>query len=326
MVKQSMVTITGGYNTRGEAGRSIQYNDGGTSRTFLEVDKNAAWFLKGVGGPKVQKGDLKAVVVITMLRKLFASHLCGDPDESTAVAEGHGSASICPDTAPGDEIDPMDAMDDLPDVVPDLAKKPAKKKAKIGDQQRAVVVDIDVPTRPPCAGCDGDNTTVISMYRQPQKDRRTNGNLYLRVDCVEWLLSYAADELHFQGVTPSSPPPSGHHAGNCTAVADFYVEWDFLAKEWEGTFVAGSLAGTKHRMCGKAIDKAKWDKLKEQSLVHGTLDGASLVQRKNAVKEIMILWGADTARNFHTMGGSVATSTPERKEKRPLEETAVAAE
>ena len=47
---------------------------------FLELDKNAAWFLKGVGGPKTQKGSLKAVDVLQLLRKTF--------DDLTAVAEG----------------------------------------------------------------------------------------------------------------------------------------------------------------------------------------------------------------------------------------------
>jgi hypothetical protein len=50
------VSICGGYNTIGDSVKCIVYNDGGTAHRFVELDKNAAWFLKGVGGIKTQKG------------------------------------------------------------------------------------------------------------------------------------------------------------------------------------------------------------------------------------------------------------------------------
>ena len=68
-VKSSMVNIIGGYNTRGEAAPSIQCRVGDTTHTFIELNKSATWFLKGVGGLKIQKGDLKAVAVIALARK-----------------------------------------------------------------------------------------------------------------------------------------------------------------------------------------------------------------------------------------------------------------
>ena len=66
------VIVRGGYNTSREPANSITLDDGlqlpGSIRTFVELDKNARWFLKGVGGPKAVKGDLKAVEVLVMLR------------------------------------------------------------------------------------------------------------------------------------------------------------------------------------------------------------------------------------------------------------------
>jgi hypothetical protein len=72
----------------------------------------------GVGGPKVKKGDLKAVQVMQLLRVMFKQKLDGELDEDAAVA-GPGSDS----QQPAGDIDPMDSMDVVVDVV-----SPAKTK------------------------------------------------------------------------------------------------------------------------------------------------------------------------------------------------------
>ena len=66
-----IINIKGGYNTRGEAAEGIQYQIHDTTHQFVKLDKNAAWFLKGVGGVKAQKGDLKPVTVIELLHETF---------------------------------------------------------------------------------------------------------------------------------------------------------------------------------------------------------------------------------------------------------------
>ena len=60
-IEQGMLTKKGGYSTRGEQAQSIRYQDGDNTYAFVELDKNAQWFLKGVGGRSVRKGDLKPV-------------------------------------------------------------------------------------------------------------------------------------------------------------------------------------------------------------------------------------------------------------------------
>ena len=59
-IETGMVRIKGGYNTRGLAGFSMEYKIDGTTHLFVELDKNAPWFLKGVGGTKIQK-ELKTI-------------------------------------------------------------------------------------------------------------------------------------------------------------------------------------------------------------------------------------------------------------------------
>ena len=54
-----------------------------------------------------------------------------------------------------------------------------------------------------CVGCKDDDKTVVCVYRKPRSEKRSNGKLFLRVDCIGWLLSYAAEELSCQGVEPT---------------------------------------------------------------------------------------------------------------------------
>ena len=129
-ILQSAVTIKGGFCKTPTVATTIEYHIGNTIHRFVEMDKNAAWFLKGVGGPKTQKGELKAVQVLQEFREKF--HLaCGDGDYvATAVAE-EGLAAVAggeDDTQDQDEDDdPMNALDD---VVATLAK-PETKKTKL---------------------------------------------------------------------------------------------------------------------------------------------------------------------------------------------------
>jgi hypothetical protein len=298
-VVESMVNVTGGFSSKGESARTIRYQTEDAIHTYLEMDKNAQWFLKGVGGSKVRKGDLKAVTAMMLVRQLFAKQLGEDLDEEPAVADGEGSSAPV-----GGEVDPMDAMDELPEVVPVANKQHAKKKFNARISNRAIVQDLLVPARPACiAGCE-DEHIIISVYRRPVSSGRSQSALYLRVSCVDWLLSYAADELHCQGVKASSPTPSPKKAGNCSAVADLYLEWDFNDKEWEASFVSGALLGMTTRMDLTALDIVTWNILKADDLVEGYLSKASAVQKKNALKDVVIMWAAAAAYNGGNGGDS----------------------
>ena len=53
MSAKSILIMTKSKDAKGKAHQ--------TPLRFVELDKNAEWFLKAAGGPKVHKGDLKAV-------------------------------------------------------------------------------------------------------------------------------------------------------------------------------------------------------------------------------------------------------------------------
>ena len=77
-------------------------------------------------------------------------------------------------------------------------------------------------------------------------------NLYLRADCIDWLLSYGADELAYQGVeaAPATPPCED---ANCDSVENLRLEWDFHTKTMIGKLVAGPAAGTTKELSIKDI-------------------------------------------------------------------------
>jgi len=298
-VEKSTVCLSGGFSSSLSTAPSIEYTLGSTTTLFVQLDKNATWFLKGVGGPSTQKGDLKAVEVLEVIREKF--HVAfGDPTETAAaVAEG-GLAAVADvehESQPqGDEDDPMNALDDVVEPVPKAGTKPPAKVPRNKQTARAEVQDVVMRKRPPCAGGEQGETTVISVYRKPGSALRNKAQLYLRVDSLDWLLSYAADELHFQGVarTELEQPPS---KGNCPAVADLHLEWNFSDKAWDASFLAGPVAGVRQRFSLAELSRDRWTKLKLMSLVNGDLKLANKLSQKQAAKEIMMLWGQAVLRN-----------------------------
>ena len=115
VVTEDVLIVTGGFNTRPEVAKSILYTTD-TTHSYVELDKNSAWFLKGVGGPKTGKGDLKAVQVLQEIREKFSA--------VTAVA------AELKDEAEGsdDADDPMNALDTILESVAPKAKQKGGEK------------------------------------------------------------------------------------------------------------------------------------------------------------------------------------------------------
>ena len=206
--------------------------------------KNARWFLKGAGGPKAAKGDLKAVEVLVMLRGKLKDREAASRTRGAAVA-----APFLPDAVvePSTDIDPMDELDTISEIDSSPQPKPLKYRKLNTHDRRALVETLSVPTRPVCTGCGDGDTTTIRVYRLLMSDRRSNAHLHLRTDCIGWLMAYAADEFHYQGVVaPCFVPQS--RVGNCATVAGLRSEWAFATQEWACEFVDGPLLGTKRRL------------------------------------------------------------------------------
>ena len=210
VVTEDVLIVTGGFNTRPEVAKSLLYTTD-TTHSYVELDKNSAWFLKGVGGPKTSKGDLKAVQVLQEIREKFVAATSGD--SVTAVAELKDEAE-----GSDDADDPMNALDTILETVAPKAKNKAKKPLN-STPTRAMVQELVMPKRPTCTARDQDATITISVYKRGSQVRSGKHNLYLRSDFIEWLLSYAADELHFQGIQCDIPEPECTKEANTPAVA-----------------------------------------------------------------------------------------------------------
>jgi len=304
-VVAGVVHLVGGFSSSPLAANSYQCTEGADTHTFVQMDKNAPWFLKGVGGPKVQKGDLKPVMVLHEIRDALHA--------ATADAEGCDPAVAAGDAGDPTADDPMNALDDIPDEVPAAKAKP-KSAPRTRLTMRSSVIPLQMPTRPRCcaavAGCG--ETTTITVYRKsgvkPQNPRN-NQNLYLRSDCLNWLLSYAADELYFQGVghTPECEPQP--RIANCPDVDGLHLEWDCSAKAWSAEFVAGAEPGAvDHPTIRFAVDHLtnyRWAKITSgtaRTIAH--VSHLNLGEKKDAAKRLIMLWcsaianGPDAASAF----------------------------
>ena len=320
---RDLISIKGGYNSKAETATTIEYEVDGVRSVYVQLDKNALWFLKGVGGAGTYRGGLQSVTVIELLRTWFtAGYVNSAVAESQSQSDSQESDPMGGCTPSKNEADPMDGMDDDDSgaLANALAIKSLVKRAN-ALANRPSFLELDVPTRPPCAGCDGCGTTTVWVH-QP-KGKTHNSKIYLRSDGLGWLLAYAADELQFMGVHQPLPDPLDR-LPNCSHVADLHLQWDFQSKAWTAEFVAGALVGTSKcmRMC--ELNEKDWAGLKQESShcvfqVAGDLRDATPRQRKHAVKELITAWCAAAVRARWE-----ATSSPPHGDKRALEEDAVA--
>ena len=317
-IHADQIVIKGGCNSKGELADSIQYKDAdGVTHQFVALHKNAMWFLKGAGGTK--KGDLKAVTVLEMLRLktcaddlvpviVSSDHLpdpavAGVVDRAVAVVAnpavagavaGSDSQTITTDTIDDDD-DPMASMigleavaESLDGLVKDSAtakpkREQVRKKRKLS---RASVQELTVPLRPACIGHNTGEETTIVVYNKVEKK---NMVLCLRTDCINWLLSYAADELACQGVScgdassASTPQKSNGHAEHV------YLEWNFQLKRWEASFIAGPAQGEMIHFGLKDVTPALCKKLRQLGIVNCWYNKSCTSTLKNVAKVYIVL-------------------------------------
>ena len=195
----------------------------------------------------------------------------------SAVADGD-------DDAP----DPMDALDEVPDTPVKATKKavrtPQKKTA------RAMVTELQMPQRPLCVG--SAETTTVWMYLKPNNRNVKTSSMYIRVDCIDWLLAYAADELFHQGVKRDTVADEDLKVANCSAVADVSLEWDFDKHLWEAEFLAGPFQGVTLSFGIADLTASRLAKFRSVGI--GQPDPRSptsaLPTKKQVAKEFITLW------------------------------------
>ena len=114
-----------------------------------------------------------------------------------------------------------------------------------------------MPKRPPCSRLEAGAFNTVHVFIKPGSKA-----LYVRINCLDWLISYAADGHHFQGIT------RGAAVAPTAAVAEPYcVEWNFNSKLWNGDINVRSQAGLSAQSAPGALDREVWGKLDKMDLV-----------------------------------------------------------
>ena len=68
-----VIGISGGFNRKPMSASCIEVQQGVETHRFVHLNTKTEWFLKGLGGPKTQKGELKAVNVVEVIRARIKS-------------------------------------------------------------------------------------------------------------------------------------------------------------------------------------------------------------------------------------------------------------
>ena len=264
------MAISGGYGGKIQRlAQTVVYEMDGRVWSFVHLHKHAPWFVHAVAGTDASKNDIGAVRVLDHIRTQFAQAVTTEDssEDTTAVAE----------PILGD-VDPMDELEEVALPVKTVKKT---KKSRCQTQLRALTM----PKRPPCSGVERDLTTIIYVYSPPKCK-----SLYLRVDCLDWLLSYAADEHHYQGIERDESDVTS------TAVAASSVRWDFTAKHWKGEVFVGPNAGQSTCFSPDEMTKERWELLADLSKVEGFWCRSSSGNRRAAAKAVVELWCAAKVR------------------------------
>ena len=171
-----------------------------------------------------------------------------------------------------------------------MKTKPKPKKTF----RTATIRTLQVLTQPLCAGAsDPDATTNVVMYAKNLAHFRAKTfPMFLRVDFIDWLLSYAADELHFQGVVNNVSNTDDMLVANCAAVAGLYMEWNFTVKEWQAQFVSGPFKGVKRNFGTGNLNPTFWARMWGNGILEaeGNFQSAGRGQQKVAAKKMLVLW------------------------------------
>ena len=275
----NLINVRGGFNRKYEPAPSIPFRMGKQIYQFVQLSKNHPWFLRGIVGIGAKKGEFKSVEVFQDIRARYNLAAGLDINES-AVAE-------VPEKMDDDD-DPMAALDA---IIVEKPKPKAKAKAAAKPKARSRVQTVKIPKHPKCTGWDQEapgGLLDIHVYKKSTTEKEEAcGNatgLYLRSDHINWLLSYVADELMFQGARRSNAAHEKEDEDECNSeVPGLNLQWDPCTRSWTGTFVSGDHVGTTKHFSSAQLTKWHWKKLKETS-------GITLKSAKRGSEQVITLW------------------------------------
>ena len=167
-----------------------------------------------------------------------------------------------------------------PEHLLETPKKCKPRKTKEAKRPTDLMRAIDMPKRPSCAGSECAEIKTVHMHVRPNSTA-----LWIRLDCIDWLVSYAADEHYYQGVSRSDP---------LTAVAakDYEIEFDYNDKAWDCNINVGVDKGVTLRLCATRITKEMYEKTaaSDPTTFDVWWSKAGVTIKRKACREYLSLW------------------------------------
>ena len=97
-----------------------------------------------------------------------------------------------------------------------------------------------MPLRPKCADTNCSDTVNVRVYLKGA----TNKELWIDVANVAWLITYAADEIAYQGVECKDDGTAvAAKAPNCKDVEHLHIAWNFQSASYDAEFLGGPAQG-----------------------------------------------------------------------------------
>ena len=261
---------------------------------FVETSINAPWFRHGIAGKSApDKGGISSAVQVLAdmhrwLDDTIAAPVAGERPPSASESQGDSQEPV--------RNEGQDPMDELDALTPAPAERhPHRKGAPRKKVPRSECCEMPVPTRPACApGPSGEHgpQTNIRVYR-PAK--RKHANIWICTESINWLLAYAADEHHYQGIAQEDDQPEP----NVPAVAGLRLDWDLERRGYVGEFIRGPMKGTKRSMTLSQIDEDSWNTVCDHhpDFAKGlpSFLRANRSQKKAVIMKFVPLWCAAVA-------------------------------
>ena len=97
-----------------------------------------------------------------------------------------------------------------------------------------------MPLRPTCADPNCSDTINVTVFLKGA----TNKELWIDVANVAWLITYAADEIAYQGVECKDEGTAvAAKTPNCKDVEHLHIAWNFQSKNYDAEFLGGPEKG-----------------------------------------------------------------------------------
>ena len=222
---------------------------------------------------------MPAVRVIDALQsKLFGQH-----NKQVVDDADHGGDEVVDEACDPDPMDLLGADLGCPELeTPKKCKQTGLKRKTDSNLFKStnLVRAIDMPKRPTCAGRDCAEMQTVHMHVKPKSTA-----LWIRLDSIDWLVSYAADEHYYQGVTRSDPLAA-------VAAKDYELDFDYNDRTWKCTINVGIDAGVSSTLDAKRLTKMMYEKVAASDPTTFPLFYclATAAMKRKACCEYLTLW------------------------------------